>query len=103
MRPCWSPRPSVWSPCRTSRIRSRRICASASTRRRTRAAAVPAPVAAVAAEAGAVAAVASRAHRVGLGWRPELAAGIFANLDRIDLVEVLADQYFHASSRERDA
>jgi uncharacterized protein len=50
-----------------------------------------------------VAAVASRAHRVGLGWRPELAAGIFAHLDRIDVVEVLADGYFHASRRERDA
>ena len=35
--------------------------------------------------------------RVGLGWRPELAAGIFASLDRIDVVEVIADDYFHAS------
>src|SRR5438132_175676 len=26
--------------------------------------------------------------RVGLGWRPELAAGIFANFDKIDVVEV---------------
>ncbi len=32
--------------------------------------------------------------RVGLGWRPELAAGIFANLERIDIVEVIADDYF---------
>jgi uncharacterized protein (UPF0276 family) len=38
--------------------------------------------------------------RVGLGWRPELAAGIFAHLDRIDIVEVIADDYFDAS-RER--
>jgi uncharacterized protein (UPF0276 family) len=50
-----------------------------------------------------VAAVVSRIHRVGLGWRPELAAGIFAHLDRIDVVEVLADNYFNASRRERDA
>jgi uncharacterized protein len=50
-----------------------------------------------------VAAVVSSAHRVGLGWRPELAAGIFANLDRIDVVEVLADSYFNAPRRERDA
>jgi uncharacterized protein len=50
-----------------------------------------------------VAAVVSRAHRVGLGWRPELAAGIFAHLDRIDVVEVLADNYFNASRRELDA
>ena len=50
-----------------------------------------------------MAAVLSRAHRVGLGWRPELAAGIFAHLDRIDVVEVLADNYFNAPRRERDA
>jgi uncharacterized protein (UPF0276 family) len=50
-----------------------------------------------------VAAVVSRVHRVGLGWRPELAAGILANLDRIDVVEVIADNYFHAPRRERDA
>lgn len=36
----------------------------------------------------------------GLGWRPELAASIFANLDRIDLVEVIADDWLDA--RERD-
>ncbi len=35
--------------------------------------------------------------RFGLGWRPELAAGIFSNLDRIDVVEVVADDYFHAA------
>lgn len=41
--------------------------------------------------------------RVGMGWRPELAAAILLHLDRIDLVEVIADNYFHASRRERDA
>lgn len=35
--------------------------------------------------------------RIGLGWRPELAAGILSNLDRIDLVEVIADDYFGAA------
>jgi uncharacterized protein len=50
-----------------------------------------------------VAAVADPIHRVGIGWRPELAAGIFAHLDRIDVVEVLADNYFNASRRELDA
>jgi uncharacterized protein (UPF0276 family) len=35
--------------------------------------------------------------RVGLGWRPELAAGILAHLERIDLVEVMADDHFAAS------
>jgi uncharacterized protein len=35
--------------------------------------------------------------RVGLGWRPELAAGILANLDRIDVVEVIADDWFNVS------
>lgn len=40
------------------------------------------------------AAVAS--DRVGLGWRAELAAAILSNLDRIDVVEVIADDYFDA-------
>ena len=34
--------------------------------------------------------------RIGLGWRPELAAGILSNLDRIDIVEVIADDFFDA-------
>ena len=38
--------------------------------------------------------------RVGLGWRPEMAAGILSNLDRIDVVEVIADDWFHASTRK---
>jgi uncharacterized protein len=37
--------------------------------------------------------------RVGLAWRPELAAGILAHLDRIDLVEVIADDYAGAGGR----
>ncbi len=37
--------------------------------------------------------------RVGLGWRPELAAGILAHLDRIDVAEVIADDYFKAGSK----
>jgi uncharacterized protein (UPF0276 family) len=57
----------------------------------------------VVAEVAEAAAVAERVHRVGIGWRPELAAGIFANLDRIDVVEVIADHYFNASRRELDA
>jgi uncharacterized protein len=40
---------------------------------------------------------------VGLGWRPELAAGIFEALDRIDVVEVVADNYFDASRRQRQS
>ena len=50
-----------------------------------------------------VVAVAEPMHRVGVGWRPELAAGIFAHLDRIDVVEVLAHNYFKAPRRELDA
>jgi uncharacterized protein (UPF0276 family) len=38
--------------------------------------------------------------RVGLGWRPELAAGILTNLDRIDIVEVIADDYFDKPLRQ---
>jgi uncharacterized protein len=38
--------------------------------------------------------------RVGLGWRAELAAGILAHADRIDLVEVIADDWFECGRRE---
>jgi uncharacterized protein (UPF0276 family) len=41
--------------------------------------------------------------RFGIGWRPRLAAGILANLDHIDIVEVIADDYFHAARHERRA
>jgi uncharacterized protein (UPF0276 family) len=34
--------------------------------------------------------------RFGMGWRPDLAAGILANLDRVDIVEVIADDFFDA-------
>jgi uncharacterized protein len=50
---------------------------------------------------GAVAAEAS--DRFGLGWRPQLAAGILANLDSIDIVEVIADDYFDAASKHQRA
>ncbi len=39
----------------------------------------------------------------GLGWRPRLALGILSNLDRIDVVEVIADDFFKASRNERRA
>jgi uncharacterized protein len=39
------------------------------------------------------------ADRVGIGWRPELAAGILANLERIDVIEVVADDHFDAGPR----
>lgn len=41
--------------------------------------------------------------RFGIGWRPELAAGILSNLDRIDIVEVTADDYFDAPRAKRRA
>jgi uncharacterized protein (UPF0276 family) len=41
--------------------------------------------------------------RVGISWRPQLAAGIFANLDKIDVVEVIADDYFDAPPSKRAA
>jgi uncharacterized protein (UPF0276 family) len=41
--------------------------------------------------------------RYGLGWRPELGAGILANLDRIDVVEVLAEELFDANRAQRRA
>src|SRR5262245_29274755 len=41
--------------------------------------------------------------RFGIGWRPELAAGILCNLDRIDVVEVIADDFFDAPRNKRRA
>jgi uncharacterized protein (UPF0276 family) len=41
--------------------------------------------------------------RVGLGWRPALAAGIFEARDRIDVLEVIADDYVAAGRRHRAA
>ena len=35
--------------------------------------------------------------RVGLSWRTELAAGVFAHQDQIDVVEVIAEDWFDAS------
>jgi uncharacterized protein (UPF0276 family) len=40
------------------------------------------------------------ADKIGLGWRANLAAGIFSHLDRIDLLEVIADDFFDAPRRE---
>jgi uncharacterized protein len=37
--------------------------------------------------------------RVGLGWRGELAAGIFTHLDKIDLLEIIADDHLRADAR----
>jgi uncharacterized protein len=42
----------------------------------------------------------SFADKVGLGWRSDLAAGTFSHLDRIDLLEVIADDFFDAPRRE---
>jgi uncharacterized protein len=39
----------------------------------------------------------------GLGWRPQLALGILSNLARIDVVEVIADDFFTATRNERRA
>jgi uncharacterized protein len=36
--------------------------------------------------------------QVGLGWRAPLAASTFAHLDAIDVIEVIADDYFEASA-----
>jgi uncharacterized protein (UPF0276 family) len=45
----------------------------------------------------------ARKDRVGLGWRPDLAASILEYLDSIDLLEVIADDFFDGSRRERRA
>ncbi len=41
--------------------------------------------------------------RVGLGWRGELAAGIFTAIDSIDVLEVIAEDWLHAGRREEAA
>ena len=41
--------------------------------------------------------------RVGLGWRGELAAGIFTHIEQIDLLEVIADDHYRATAREMRA
>lgn len=38
--------------------------------------------------------------RIGIGWRPDLAAGIFEHLGEIDVVEVIADDFYDAPKRE---
>src|SRR6185295_10041156 len=59
--------------------------------------AVPIPVAPPAEAVAAEVAVAAAAKdRFGIGWRPDLSAGILAHLDRIDIIEVIADDYFDA-------
>ena len=57
--------------------------------------------AAVAVVEAAVADVEARdtTDRFGLTWQPALAAGILANLERIDVVEVIAEEQFDAPSR----
>lgn len=41
--------------------------------------------------------------RLGLGWRDELGPGILANLDRIGVLEVLAEELFDADASRRRA
>jgi uncharacterized protein (UPF0276 family) len=41
--------------------------------------------------------------RFGLGWRPELAAELHLRLDRLDLVEVIADDWMFRPAREQRA
>lgn len=41
--------------------------------------------------------------RLGLGWRNELAPGILANLDRVGVLEVLAEELFEADASRRRA
>lgn len=44
----------------------------------------------------------SSSDRFGLGWRPELAASMLAHLDRIDVVELIADDHFGCGRVRRD-
>ncbi|MCA1576114.1 MAG: DUF692 domain-containing protein [Acidobacteria bacterium] len=60
-------------------------------------------VVAVAAVVVVVAEAEMNADRFGIGWRPRLAAGILSNLERLDIVEVIADDYFRADRQQRRA
>jgi len=60
-------------------------------------------VVAVAAVVVVVAEAEMNADRFGIGWRPRLAAGILSNLERLDIVEVIADGYFRADRQQRRA
>ena len=64
-------------------------------------------VAVVVVEVAAVVVVGAEAEmnadRFGIGWRPRLAAGILSNLERLDIVEVIADDYFRADRQQRRA
>ena len=57
----------------------------------------------VAAEVVVVVEAEINGDRFGIGWRPRLAAGILSNLDRLDVVEVIGDDYFHAPRQQRHA
>ena len=41
--------------------------------------------------------------RVGLGWRDEISAGIFSNFEKIDVIEVIADNYFKTNKKSIEA
>lgn len=60
---------------------------------------LPAVADAEEAEAAVGVGVKAMKDRFGLGWRPELSASILSNLDEIDIVEVIADDYFDAPSK----
>jgi uncharacterized protein (UPF0276 family) len=65
---------------------------------------VEVPVAAAVAVVEGVVAVAARNQDLfGLGWRGELAVGILSHLDRIDVVEVIGDDFFDVPRKERRA
>src|SRR5688572_279484 len=98
---------SVSMPCRclrfptSERSARRRPPPPPPAAARLRAAARRAVVDAVVAEAAVgeedVAAV-EASDRFGITWQPGLAAGILAHLDRIDVVEVIAEEQYECSS-----
>src|SRR5688572_8045644 len=96
-----SPPCTAWAPCPTRGSPSSESCTGA-RRPRVRAephAAVAAAEAAVATAAtGAVeGVVAVVSDRVGLSWRGPLAAAILSNLDRIDVIELMLEDFIDAS------
>jgi uncharacterized protein len=83
--------------------RARRARQARRVARRAAAPAAP-PVEGAVVAVAVVAAVAAVADgvgdRVGLSWRPELALGILAHLEQIDVIEVIADDLFAAPKKQ---
>src|SRR5688572_17082043 len=95
-----SPPSTAWALCPTPGSPSSGSCTGARRPRvravRHAAAAAAVVAAATAATDAAEAVVAVVSDRVGLSWRGPLAAAILSNLDRIDVIELMLEDFIDA-------